>query len=68
MNADIPYVFRSVRNLYETLVDPLIPPHTFGRLVDFGITDISTERSSANRDDIRAYDTAVLEEIAVLLA
>lgn len=60
------------RQLYEALVDPPIPPHTFGRLVallvDFGIIDIYTERSSANRYDIRAYDAADLDELAALLA
>ncbi|SEP07822.1 hypothetical protein SAMN04487948_11325 [Halogranum amylolyticum] len=44
----------------------------FGRLVallvDFAIIECYTERSSANRYDIRAYDPAALEELAALLA
>ncbi|SEP26995.1 hypothetical protein SAMN04487948_1303 [Halogranum amylolyticum] len=60
------------RQLYDQLEDPPIPPHTFGRLlallVDFGIIALYTERSSANRYDIRAYDAADLEELAALLA
>ena len=60
------------RQLYATLVDPPIPPHTFGRLVallvDLEIIALYTERSSANRYDNRAYDAADLEELEVLLA
>ncbi|SEP26408.1 hypothetical protein SAMN04487948_1296 [Halogranum amylolyticum] len=60
------------RQLYDQLEDPPIPPHTFGRLVallvDFAIIGIYTERSSANRYDIRAYDSAALKELEVLLA
>ncbi|WP_281244229.1 hypothetical protein [Halogranum rubrum] len=36
-------------------------------LVELKIIDIYTERSSANRYDIRGYDAAALEELAVLL-
>ncbi|EJN57762.1 hypothetical protein [Halogranum rubrum] len=60
------------RQLYETLEDPPIPTHTFGRLltllVDLTIIDIYTERSNANRYDIRGYDAAALDELATLLA
>ena len=69
-DATRPYL--TSRQLYATLVDPPIPPHTFGRLVallvDFGIIDIYTERSSANRYDIRAYDATDFEELEALLA
>ncbi|EJN57769.1 hypothetical protein [Halogranum rubrum] len=60
------------RQLYAHLEDPPIPSRTFGRLltllVDLAIIDIYTERSSANRYDIRGYDAAALEELNALLA
>ncbi|WP_280141198.1 hypothetical protein [Halogranum amylolyticum] len=36
-------------------------------LVDCEIIECYTERSSANRDGSRAYDAAVLDELAALL-
>lgn len=45
---------------------------TFDRLlallVELEIIECYTERSSANRDDIRAYDLAALEKLETLLA
>ncbi|SEP17273.1 hypothetical protein SAMN04487948_11858 [Halogranum amylolyticum] len=68
-NATRPYP--TSRQLYETLEDPPIPARTFGRLlallVDLEIIAIYTERSSANRYDIREYDAEALEELDALL-
>jgi hypothetical protein len=69
-NATRPYP--TSRQLYDQLEDPPIPPHTFGRLVallvDFGIIECYTERSSANRYDIRNYDPTAFEELERQLA
>ena len=59
------------RQLYAHLDNPPLPARIFGRLlallVDLEIIDLYTERSSANRDDIRAYDAADLEDLETLL-
>lgn len=67
-NATRPYP--TSRQLYEQLDNPPIPARTFGRLlallVDLKIIGIYTERSSANRYDIREYDATALEELDAL--
>ena len=59
------------RQLYAHLDDPPLPARTFGRLlallVDLEIIALYTERSSANRYDIREYDAADLEALETLL-
>ena len=69
---DATRIYPTGRQLYAHLEDPPIPSRTFGRLltllVDLAIIDIYTERSSANRYDIRDYDPTALEELETLLA
>ncbi|SEP07788.1 hypothetical protein SAMN04487948_11322 [Halogranum amylolyticum] len=60
------------RQLDAHLEDPPLPARTFGRLlallVELEIIELYTERSSANRYDIRAYDAVDLDELETLLA
>lgn len=59
------------RQLYEALDDPPLTAQTFGQtlplLVDFGIISLYTERNSANRYNIREYDTDRLKRLGDLL-
>lgn len=59
------------RQLYNHLDDPPLSTRTFGRLlallVELKIIAFYTERSSANRYDIREFDAATLEELNTVL-
>lgn len=57
--------------LYQTLEDPSLSPHTFGRLlpllVECEIIDLYTERSNSNRYDLREYNPQKLERLGEIL-